>query len=269
MTTKDASAPAQDITTTTADDDPHDREYWTKRISGTWQKAVESIIETGRLLIEAKSKLNHGEFTGMVLPFTMRTAEMLMKIAEHPVISNAKHVSLLPPSWGTLYQLAKLPPEVLEAKIENGTVNSKIERKDVAVMVAEIRGPREHKEPSEFAAPDEVAPSASGPVELARKLQSALDELDRANAHIEELESALEIANARIEELEKATATPAPRTKRKGKGHAALRKRASMLGYFLRRKGAVYHLRKIGDGTRIGCGDLDGVANQLDIMEAK
>jgi hypothetical protein len=38
------------------------------KITASWQKAVESILETGRLLIEAKegpNKLPHGEFGKM------------------------------------------------------------------------------------------------------------------------------------------------------------------------------------------------------------
>ena len=34
---------------------------------------------------------------------------MLMAIAEHPAISNTNHGSYLPPSWGTLYELTKVP----------------------------------------------------------------------------------------------------------------------------------------------------------------
>jgi hypothetical protein len=176
------------------------RKHYAGRINAAWQKSVEGIIEAGMILNEAKAQLTPCEFSAMVkddLQFTLRTAQRLLKIAEHPVI--ATHVSRLPPSWGTLYELAKLPPEVLEAKIEDGTVTPKLERKDVTAMVRETLGPRAPRargEPPEFVAPDEVGPSLSGPVALARKLQSALNELDRANAHIEELESALETASA-------------------------------------------------------------------------
>jgi hypothetical protein len=85
--------------------------------------------EAGRWLIEAKegeNKLAHGEFEKMVqddtLQLSPRTAQMLMEIARHPVISNAKHVSLLPPSWGTLYQLTRVETKALEAAIKDGRV---------------------------------------------------------------------------------------------------------------------------------------------------
>jgi hypothetical protein len=122
---------------TTDDDDPQFWPYWAKRISVACQTATESIIETGKLLIEAKRELDHGEFTKMVedhLPFTPRTAERLMKIAEHPVISNPTHGSHLPPSWRTLSELALLPAKIVLARIADGTINPKMERKDVAKL---------------------------------------------------------------------------------------------------------------------------------------
>ena len=54
----------------------------------------------------------HGEcermFGQSLVPFGIRSAQMLMAVAQHPVISNTKHVSFLPPSWGTLYELTKV-----------------------------------------------------------------------------------------------------------------------------------------------------------------
>jgi hypothetical protein len=112
---------------------------WAGRITASWQQAVQSIIQTGRLLIQAKDDLDHGEFSGMELPFSARTAQMLMKIADHPVLSNAKHVSHLPPSWGTLYQLTHLPDEALETLLADGTINCDLERKDAEEIIKKVR----------------------------------------------------------------------------------------------------------------------------------
>ena len=112
-------------------------QQWADRISAAWQKAVEAIVETGRLLIEAKQELRHGQFESMVqlkLPFTPSTARRLMAIAQHPVISNRAHVHVLPPSWGTLYELTKLDAPTLQARIRDGTITPKIERRDVAKL---------------------------------------------------------------------------------------------------------------------------------------
>jgi hypothetical protein len=110
---------------------------WAEKISAAFQKGVTSIIETGRLLNEAKETLEHGSFESMVqskLPFTPRAAQMLMAIAKHPVISNPKHVSLLPPSWGTLYRITRLPLRLVEECIEDKRINPKTERKDICAL---------------------------------------------------------------------------------------------------------------------------------------
>jgi hypothetical protein len=118
-------------------------------ISATWQKSVAAVFETGRLLVEAKDTLEHGTFESMVnlkLPFGRRTAERLMAIVDHPVISKATHASLLPSSWMTLYELTKVEPEALREAFEDGTINPKMERSDVI----ELRGmtkPRKSKFP--------------------------------------------------------------------------------------------------------------------------
>ena len=43
------------------------------------------------------------------LPFGERTAQRLVTIANDPRLSNATHVSHLPQSWYTLYELTKVP----------------------------------------------------------------------------------------------------------------------------------------------------------------
>ena len=81
-------------------------------VTEAWQGAVESIVETGRRLAEAKIRVGHGNWLPTVdlLPFSDRTAQMLMAISKHPDISNPHHGSHLPASWRTLSVLAQLPP---------------------------------------------------------------------------------------------------------------------------------------------------------------
>jgi hypothetical protein len=177
---------------------------WAERICIAWQKTTEHIIQTGQLLLAARDELPHGSFQAMVesdLPFDVRTAQMLMKIAEHPVISNAKHVSLLPPSWGTLYQLALLPPAILEQHIEEGTITPDMERKDAAALKPKTRAPserppkestekqlrreleaqREHIAELEANASHEEAPATGNPVKQCLKLINQMTDEQRAD----------------------------------------------------------------------------------------
>jgi hypothetical protein len=119
----------------------HDWRHWRGRICRVWQMCVENIIETGRLLIAAKQELEHGQFESMLrgnLPFGPDTAQRLMVIARHPILSNAAHARLLPPSWMTLYELTKLDDKLgdgaLQKKIKDGSITPRLERKDVVAM---------------------------------------------------------------------------------------------------------------------------------------
>ena len=86
---------------------------FTTRFRNALKKSVEGIIEAGRVLIEAKSELEHGQFIDWVvgdLQFgtrgnrgpDLRKAQILMFLARNEVISNASHWHAFPPSPRTL-----------------------------------------------------------------------------------------------------------------------------------------------------------------------
>jgi hypothetical protein len=90
----------------------------TTRFQNALKKSVEGIIEAGRVLIEAKNDLEHGQFIDWVvndLRFglrkdgsrvaDLRKAQILMFLARNEVISNACHWHAFPPSPRTLREL--------------------------------------------------------------------------------------------------------------------------------------------------------------------
>jgi hypothetical protein len=107
--------------------------YWSSAIRESWQKSTESIFETGRRLLQAREELDRDVFNAMRLPFGMRTKQMLIRIAEHPIFAN--HGSQLPPCWRTLYELTKLNDNVLRGLLEDGTINPGMQRKDVSALL--------------------------------------------------------------------------------------------------------------------------------------
>ncbi|HWX36746.1 MAG TPA: MT-A70 family methyltransferase [Steroidobacteraceae bacterium] len=122
--------------------EPRTADEFAERITSCWRKSVEAIIEVGRLLTNAKAQLDHGEFTAMVnakLPFGPRTATRLMAIGRDSRLTNRTHVSVLPNSWGTLYELTKLDDDQFQAKIADGTIRPEMERKDIAPAHQERR----------------------------------------------------------------------------------------------------------------------------------
>lgn len=118
-------------------------EQWATEICAQLRKSVESIIDVGRLLVKAKADLAHGEWVRMfedsLVPFTVNTAQRLMKVAEHPQISNAAHAQYLPPSWYSLYELTKVEPQRLTAAFKDGIITPDMERRDVSALLSQER----------------------------------------------------------------------------------------------------------------------------------
>jgi hypothetical protein len=99
-------------------------------VSEAWQNAVESIVETGRRLTEAKQRVGHGRWLDAVtlMPFSEQTARKLMQVAAHPDLSNRAHVRDLPAAWGTLAVLAQLPAGEVTRRIEAGEITPDLDR---------------------------------------------------------------------------------------------------------------------------------------------
>lgn len=119
-----------------------DRAEWASRISASWRASVEAVLETGRILIAAKAALPHGSFQAMVeadLPFGTSAARQLMAIAKDGRIAKRECIHVLPPSWGTLYELTKLDDGQFEAALSAGIIRPDMQRKDLAPLRA--KGP--------------------------------------------------------------------------------------------------------------------------------
>jgi hypothetical protein len=120
----------------------------TARFRNALKKSVEGIIEAGCVLIEAKSELDHGQFTDWVVgelrfgsrkdgtrEADLRKAEMLMFLARNEVISNPCHWHAFPPSPRTLWELTQIrPKQRLLELIANGTINSAMTREEAVAL---------------------------------------------------------------------------------------------------------------------------------------
>jgi hypothetical protein len=126
------------------------RAQWAARIRAAHKETVEAILKLGRMLSAAKEgpkKLPHGEFLKMIetdLPFTASTAQRLMKIAADPKIANAARAQHLPPHWGALYELTKVPEHTFDEAMATGVVNPKMTREDAkAINIVTVSKPPE------------------------------------------------------------------------------------------------------------------------------
>lgn len=123
------------------------RAEWAAEITAAWRSSAEGILNCGQLLIASKGKLPHGEFTAMIekdLPFGASAVQKLMKIGRNELLSKAEHILLLPPSWGTLYEIAKLDGSEVAALIDEGRIHPEMKRSDITQYLK--RGRREARE---------------------------------------------------------------------------------------------------------------------------
>ena len=76
-------------------------------IEKSWNKAKDSIFETGKWLVSAKERTVHGDWKDFVKtrPFKKSTEEKLRNIAECETFSRPEVYEALPNSWATLDQL--------------------------------------------------------------------------------------------------------------------------------------------------------------------
>lgn len=123
-------------------------ETFAARINQHWRESVQGVVAVGAALIEARRELQHGEFgrlfDGMV-PFTERTAQRLMAIARTPQLANPTHASLLPQSWGTLYELSRLDDDAWALALKEGRITPDLQRKEIKAWLRKEPQPYSHE----------------------------------------------------------------------------------------------------------------------------
>jgi hypothetical protein len=129
-------------------------EHWAGEINERLCRAVGAIVEAGRLLLEAKTRLKHGEWERLFhgnpqavakpIPISVNTAQRLMAIARHPILSNPAHSPRLPRSWTTLYELTKVDAATLRASLGDGRIHPGLDRRQAAALRAGNGGPHHH-----------------------------------------------------------------------------------------------------------------------------
>jgi len=107
-------------------------------------QAVEKILAIGRRLLATRKTLKHGDWERLFkghsravanpVPFSVKTALMYMKIAEHPILSNSNLGYCLPPSWRTLYVLSLLPDACIAALLQKGQITPETTRRQIECL---------------------------------------------------------------------------------------------------------------------------------------
>lgn len=132
--------------------------------------AVEEFVAVGRIAIEAKAALPHGEFGRycQLIDMTPSTIQRFMTIARNPAISNAAHVRHLPSAWGTLAEIARLDPEDIEEAIAAGDITPATTRRDVRELFGTSASPTA----------EEIAPELTDSDDPVAEAQAILDTLE-------------------------------------------------------------------------------------------
>ena len=116
---------------------PQSADDYVDAIGRLWNKAQSTFLEIGKLLIQAKDSLPHGEYTIAVesrLPFASRTAYQLREAARWAFdMEKTKTIELtqLPNSYSTIYLLSTLDEPTLEAAETEGIVRPDLKRAEL------------------------------------------------------------------------------------------------------------------------------------------
>lgn len=117
-------------------------DQWAQVIRHDLGQAVAGFVAAGQHLAQAKVQVRHGEWEAWCrekVGISEDTAHRLVKIAQHPALSNPAHARDLPPAWYTLYELSRLDPALIEAAIQAGDIHPELERKRAAALVVEYK----------------------------------------------------------------------------------------------------------------------------------
>lgn len=112
-------------------------------IASAWHRATKSILEVGKLLLDAKERLSPAEFRELKRGLTdakiisSSTLSKLQKIAGNAILTKPDYQELLPPSYETLYQLSGHEDQILEGKILEGEITNRTQQKDVRSIFAD------------------------------------------------------------------------------------------------------------------------------------
>ena len=112
-----------------------------------WGKAQAAFLDIGRLLINAKETLPHGEYTAAVearLPFSSRTAYQLREATRWVLEMDRRKtiaINRLPGSYTIIYLLSTFDPLTLEAAEQEGIVRPDLRRAELIAWKKQKQSP--------------------------------------------------------------------------------------------------------------------------------
>jgi hypothetical protein len=122
-------------------------DLWAGRVRASMRKTFTGVLETGIILLQAKVALPHGQWLPMLGKARLkpRTAQVWMAVACNRRFANASPDSLLPPSATTLNLISRLPEDVYQRLLADGTINSTVSRTAIAGIIRRLAQAEDEK----------------------------------------------------------------------------------------------------------------------------
>lgn len=119
---------------------PRSNDYWSNLLTNRYNKLCEDTLEMCeqvRLLKEERPETWREVWVApnSKMPFGLRAAEMMIRVAENQALREAASMKLLPSGWGTLYELTKLPDHTLKAALDQGEITCEMTQRQVRSFV--------------------------------------------------------------------------------------------------------------------------------------
>lgn len=118
-------------------------DYYRVRITGSWMKLAETILETGRALLDAERDLPRAQYRELKSYLTDNriisetVISKLRTIASNSVLAAPENTPRLPSSYATLYELARKDEQVVQSAIDEEKIFPEMELKDVQRLFSE------------------------------------------------------------------------------------------------------------------------------------
>ena len=122
-------------------------DLWAGRVRASMRKTFIGVLETGKILLQAQAALPHGQWLPMLKKAGLkpRTAQVWMAVACNRRFANASPDSLLPPCVTTLNLISRLPEDVYQGLLADGTINSTVTRTTIAGIIRRLAQEEDEK----------------------------------------------------------------------------------------------------------------------------
>jgi len=116
-------------------------DLWADRVRASMRETFTGVLETGKILLQAKAALPHRLWLPMLKKAGQRprTAQVWMEVARNPRFANASPDSLLPPCVTTLNEISRLPEDLYRELVADGTIHPTVSRAAIKAIICGLK----------------------------------------------------------------------------------------------------------------------------------